>query len=600
MEERQMQAYRRAGARSWLRVVAVASALALPASDVLAQARRGSVSGANRSRATTSRTTSGNTSTRTTTAQGRSGQTATGTRSVSKEGDTVTVDRQVQSSTGASVDKQKEYNIDDGRVESVERSVEATDRYGRTAQWDGKAEREGYGWEFEGEGKNRYGQNVEVDGYGARGYYGSGVVADVEGGRYGNRTVVAGRAYGGPAYVSSLPYGARRYTYYGRPYHMHGGVYYRPYTVHGVVVYGYIPPPYYVYYPTPPVGAIVVTVAAVTLLYSDGAYYKKTTSGGTTQYQVVPAPTGASLPGTALPPDRATLTVGGQTYYLYGNTFYRRVVTNGQESFVAVTRPAGVVTVKALPPDIEPVPVGSLTYFRSAGRFYLTYLDPSGEELYVVVDPPRAAAPPPPAAAPAQPTAAPAVRTASTTAAPAAPVKLDLNVPSGTTIPVLFTTLLSSESAKAGQRFKAYLNTDLMTAGRLVAPKGSRVGGRVVEAKAGSGMGAAPLLTLELTDVEVGSHVYGLTTAQVRLTAEGKNPTKKIVGGALLGAGIGGIIEGGDGAAVGAVVGAAAGTAAAAASSGNQVGPSAGSVLEFSLARTLVVTVLVPGGTAVS
>ncbi len=171
-----------------------------------------------------------------TTAEGRQGQTVPGTRNVTKDGDTINVDRSVQSSTGASVSKEKEVKVDDGRVESVERNVSATDRYGRTAQHEGKAEREGYGWEFEGEGKNRNGQNVEVDGYGARGYYGSGAIADVEGGRYGNRTVVAGKPYGGPTYVKQLPYGARPHTYWGRPYYAHGGIYYPPYTVHGAVV----------------------------------------------------------------------------------------------------------------------------------------------------------------------------------------------------------------------------------------------------------------------------------------------------------------------------------------------------------------------------
>jgi hypothetical protein len=135
---------------------------------------------------------------------------------------------------------------------------------------------------------------------------------------------------------------------------------------------------------------------------------------------------------------------------------------------------------------------------------------------------------------------------------------------------------------------------------RLVAPKGARVSGRVVEAKSGTGMGGAPVLTLELTDMEIGGQMYGLSTSQVRLTMEGKKPTKKIVGGALLGAGIGGIVEGGDGAAVGAVVGGLAGTAAASASSGNQVGPAAGSVLEFPLANALTVSVLVAGVAAAS
>jgi len=577
------------------RLLAVALLIGLPASEALAQ--RGSIRGANRMaqqsasrpRATTSRTMTGNTATRTTAIQGRQGQTATGTRSVSRAGDTVTVDRDVQSSTGASLSGQREYQFDDGRVDSVERSVSATDRYGRTAQWDGRAEREGYGWEFEGEGKNRYGQNVEVDGYGARGYYGSGVVADVEGGRYGDRTVVAGRAYGGPAYVRSLPYGARPYSYWGRSYYMHGGIYYRPYTVHGVVVYGYIPPPYYVYYPAPPVGAIAITVAGAALLYSDGTYYTKTTTGGSTQYQVVPGPAGAELPGTALPPDRATVTVGGETYFLYGNTFYRRVASGNEATYVAVTRPAGVVTVAAMPADIEAVSVGSLTYFQSDSRFYLSYLDPSGEELYVVVDPPEG----PAGAAPTRANPDAPVSVATGVAVPA-PDAIDLNVPAGTNIPVVFTTELSSVSAATGQRFQAFLNGDLMAGERLVAPKGARISGRVVEGRPGTGMGGDPVLSLELTDMEIGSRIYELATDPVRLSAEGHSPAGRIAGGALLGAGIGAIIEGGDGAAVGAAIGAVAGTASAASSSGNQVVAAAGSVLEFPLVRPLTVTVLVP------
>ena len=81
------------------------------------------------------------------------------------------------------------------------------------------------------------------------------------------------------------------------------------------------------------------------------------------------------------------------TYYLYGNTFYKRVVTNGQESFVVVTKPAGLVAVKALPEDFEPMQAGSMVYFRSKGRYYLDYLDPSGEESYLVVDAPAGAVP---------------------------------------------------------------------------------------------------------------------------------------------------------------------------------------------------------------
>jgi len=580
---------------AWICLVAMTLSVLLPVGDAFAQrAQRGSVRSTNQSsgtrqRATTQRTVAGNTSSRTTTGQTRSGETVTGSRNVTKDGDTINVDRNVQSSSGASVNKSKEIEVDDGRVESVERDVSATDRYGRTAQYEGKAERDGAGWEFEGEGKNRVGQDVEVDGYGARGYYGSGVVADVEGGRYGNRTVVAGKPYGGPARVQQLPYGARPYSYWGRPYYAHGGVYYRPYTVHGVAYYGYIPPPYYVYYPQPPVGAIVVTIAAASLLYHEGTYYKKTTSGGSTQYQVVPAPAGASIPGTALPPDRATITLSGQKYFLYGNTFYRAVTTNGMTSYVAVTKPAGVVAVKALPPDFDALTVGSLTYFTTPQRYYVTYLDPSGEELYVVVDPPPA----PPAKAPAPaPAAAGAAAPPTIAKTSVAPARVDLTVAAGTVIPVLMTTTLSSETAKAGQRFTAHLANDLLVSGRLVAGKGTRVSGRITEGKSGTGLGGDPVLAMQLTDIETGGYVFAMETSDLRLTADGKNPTKKIAGGALLGAGIGAIVGGGEGAAIGAAVGAGGGTVAAAASDGKQVTAASGTTVQFTLAKPLTLTIL--------
>jgi hypothetical protein len=545
-----------------------------------------------RSSGTTSRTTTGSSSSRTTTAQTRSGQSATGTRNVSKSGDEVTVDRNVQTSSGASKSSQKTYEMDDGRVESVERNTQVTSRYGQTAEWEGKAERSGYGWEFEGEGKNRYGQKVEAEGYGARGPYGSGVVADVEGGRYGDRTVVAGRAYGGPVHAATLPYGARPYNYYGRSYYHHAGAYYHPYYYRGAPYYHYMPPPWGCYYTTVPVGAIALTVAGMALLYSDGTYYKTTYVEGATQYQVVAPPAGASLPaGTSLPADRATITIAGVTYYLYGNTFYKRIVTNGQESFVVITRPAGVVAVKALPEDFEPMQAGSMVYFRSKDRYYLNYLDPGGEELYLVVDAPKGAVPAIPSPAAGQPQAA----DAAPAPAPAAPPRtVTLTAQAGRPVTVRVAAEVSSATAQAGQRFQGNLDTDLVADdGRVVATRGARIYGRVVAAKAGTGTGGAPQLSLELTDVEVGGRVVSISTAPVSFTAEAKKAGKKVLGGAALGAGIGGMIDGGEGAAWGAAAGAVVGVAAAKSSPGNQVAVAAGTAVEFRLARPLTVDIVV-------
>ena len=253
-------------------------------------------------------------------------------------------------------------------------------------------------------------------------------------------------------------------------------------------------PPWGCYYSTVPVGAIALTVAGMAMLYSDGTYYKTTYVEGATQYQVVAPPAGATLPaGTTLPADKTAITISGVTYYLYGNTFYKRVVTNGQESFVVVTKPAGLVAVKALPSDFEPMQAGSTVYFRSKGRYYAAYLDPSGEESYLVVDPPAGAVP----AVPGEPGAAPkAAAAAAPASAPAAkPKAVTLTVQPNTPLTVRVATEVNSGTAQAGQRFQGNLDADLVAAdGGVVATRGTRVYGRVVAAKAGTGTGGAPQL----------------------------------------------------------------------------------------------------------
>jgi hypothetical protein len=59
-------------------------------------------------------------------------------------------------------------------------------------------------------------------------------------------------------------------------------------------------------------------------------------------------------------------------------------------------------------------------------------------------------------------------------------------------------TEISSTKAQAGQRFQGNLDADLVVAdGRVLATRGSRVYGKVTEAKAGTGTGGQPVLGLE-------------------------------------------------------------------------------------------------------
>jgi hypothetical protein len=478
----------------------------------------------------------------------------------------------------------------------VERDITATGRGGQTANWEGKAERENGGWEFEGEGHNRYGQKVEADGFGARGPYGKGVVADVEGGRYGDRTVVAGRGYGGPVYARNLPAGYRPYNYYGNRYYGYGGAYYRPYYYGGVPYYGYMCPPWGAYYSTVPVGAIALTIAGAALLYSDGTYYSTTYVEGATQYEVVAPPAGATLPaGTALPADRASVTIAGQTFYVFGNTFYKKVITDGKETFVVVVKPAGLVEVKALPEDFVPMQAGSVMYFKSKNRYYMPFLDPSGAETYIVVDEPVGAVPAV-AGTPEEQAKGAAASGAPAPAGPPAPAGrkavTELTAPAATPVTVRVSTELNSGKVQAGHRFQGNLASDLNADGRVVATRGTKVYGRVVEAKAGTGTGGKPVLVIELTDIEIDARVVAVSTEPVRFEAEAKKAGKKILGAAALGAGIGGMIDGGEGAAWGAGAGAVAGVVSAKNSPGNQVAVASGTSVEFRLKAPLKVSIV--------
>ena len=511
----------------------------------------------------------------------RSGETVSSTRQVTRDGDTLKLEAQASSSTGASREVEKEVQFDDGRVDQVERQSTTTGRGGETIERDAKAEREGYGVaSFEGEVKTSTGREAEVEGVAGYGAYGRrGVVADVDTKYHGDWTTVAGRGPYGAA-VTRLPQGYRPYTYYGRSYYYYGTAYYRPYYYGGVPYYWVMPPPYGVVYTTVPTGAVVVVLAGTTYYYADHVCYKQTGSQGSVGYEVVAAPQGVTT--KSLPPERATVTVAGTTYYLYKNTFYREVVREGQRQYVVVQKPAGVTSLAALPAEFEIEQTASgASYFKFDGRYYLPYVEGSGDEVYIVIDPP---APPAPA---------PVVQTASAEGTTIA--ERTLTVAAGTEIPVRFTTEVSSAATQAGARFTAYLDAELRVGQLLAAPKGSKVFGLVASLEQAGSMSGQSKMTLRLTDIEVNGRVVPLVSSShtVEGASESKDTAKKVAGGAVLGALIGAVADGGKGAAWGAAVVAGAGTAASAATSAKPAVVPAQSLVRFRLEQGLSVPIAV-------
>jgi hypothetical protein len=158
-----------------------------------------------------------------------------------------------------------------------------------------------------------------------------------------------------------------------------------------------------------------------------------------------------------------------------------------------------------------------------------------------------------------------------------------VSVPAGTRILIRTVDPIDSSKQKTGYRFTASLETNLQVENTVVAPRGTTVYGRLAKASSAGKMSGSSQLTLELTDIVInGTSIPLLTsTYEIKGKGEGKKTAGKVIGGAGLGAIIGGIAGGGTGAAIGALAGAAGGTALAASKKGEQLQIPSESLLEF-------------------
>src|SRR6201987_4657892 len=171
----------------------------------------------------------------------------------------------------------------------------------------------------------------------------------------------------------------------------------------------------------------------------------------------------------------------------------------------------------------------------------------------------------------------------SWTAIPSAQATSKVTVPAGTRILIRMTDSVDSTKQKTGERFTASLETNLQADDMVVAPRGATIYGRLIEASSAGRMSGSSQLTLELTDIVIGGTAYPLLTStyEIKGKGEGKKTAGKILGGAGLGALIGGIAGGGTGAAIGVLAGAAGGTAVAASKKGEQLQIPSESLIEF-------------------
>lgn len=163
--------------------------------------------------------------------------------------------------------------------------------------------------------------------------------------------------------------------------------------------------------------------------------------------------------------------------------------------------------------------------------------------------------------------------------------KKRVTVPAGTRVLVRMVDSIDSSKQKKGYRFTATLEANLQAEDVVIAPRGTTVYGQLTDAASAGRMSGSSELVLELTDINIKGTNYPLLTStyEIKGKGEGGNTAKKVVGGAGLGALIGGLAGGGKGAGIGALAGAGAGTAVAASKKGEQLQIPSETLLEFRL-----------------
>ena len=152
-----------------------------------------------------------------------------------------------------------------------------------------------------------------------------------------------------------------------------------------------------------------------------------------------------------------------------------------------------------------------------------------------------------------------------------------LTIPAGTAFLVRTQAEVNSKQNSAGHRFAVTLEHDLVADGEVVARRGSQAYGVISQAQQSRRARGKSKLSLELTSIIVNDQSWPVVTESVQ--TESKSTTRKTLRRTALGAGIGALADGGDGAATGALIGVGVGVL----TKGEQISVPAGTVLQFRL-----------------
>jgi len=141
-------------------------------------------------------------------------------------------------------------------------------------------------------------------------------------------------------------------------------------------------------------------------------------------------------------------------------------------------------------------------------------------------------------------------------------------IPAGTVLTVRTTQPIVAESSYAGMQFDAIVDEPVYVDGRVAVPRGTVATLEVVSAQQSSNLKGKDKISFRLSALHFADRSYSVATNFIEFKgrSEGKRTAQKVLGGAGIGAALGGIFGGGTGAALGAAAG--GGTGAVIAGSG--------------------------------
>ncbi|MGH9631206.1 MAG: hypothetical protein ACRD7E_23120 [Bryobacteraceae bacterium] len=172
-----------------------------------------------------------------------------------------------------------------------------------------------------------------------------------------------------------------------------------------------------------------------------------------------------------------------------------------------------------------------------------------------------------------------------------------VTLPAGTLITVRVDEMLSTAYNVAGDSFRATLDQPIVVDGLVIAEKGSRLEGRVVEADRSGRVKGRAHLAIELVRMNTtdGQRIRLQTaTFEKEARASKRSDAAKIGAAAGIGAAIGAIAGGGKGAAIGAAAGGAAGTGGVMATRGRPAEIPSETKLSFRLSEPITITEKIP------